>query len=431
LLDDSATTHSDLDFSQWDAVQQTQLVEIPSIPKSDQDRAFLMGVLKDNFVFADLTETELSRMVDAFVQESVPADTLIIQQGDICDADYYFYILASGMVKFLVDGEEVFRNDEPGAAFGELELLYDNFPRAATCQAVQDSVLWKVDQATFRRIVSRYSIEQDRSATKLRQQSPLFRQAEYIDTETLTQLAECLTKVVFRKGESIVSKGDLGEAFYIIQKGTVTVSDIGTGRSPMVDQTLSAGDWFGELELQTGEPRVANVVATSDQVIALAMSKDDYLRLVCPILQPILDRESRKRFLKALPIFANSNSNFTDTELYLLTAKLQELAFETDHVVVDGSKDHADRKLWIIRHGNVSLFDGHSTHHLTRGDYFGDKVRDEGLMDDRCLVYSYRVHVSLTKFCMWNNHFVYVVDQRGVPSSGSYLHQRPDGKSNL
>ena len=364
--------HFDPEYEQLES-QSEALVSIPTFPKSSADASFLKKVLKGNFVFADLSDAELDRLIEAFQQFNVKADDIIIQQGDTSSSEFYFYVLQSGTVKFLIDGEEVFRNDEAGAAFGELELLYD-FPRAATCQAVQDSILWKVDQATFRRVVSRYAVEQDESATDLRHRSPLFAQA---DNETLTQLADRFTTVKFKKDDKIIGKGDLGEVFYIIQEGTVRVTDIGTGTSPLVDQTLSEGDWFGELELKTGEPRVANITAATDRVVTLAMSKDDYLELMCPILQPILDREARKRFLKALPIFSNCNSAFTDIELLLLVDKLKEKTFERQDVVVDGSKDDNQRSLWIIQQGNVSLFDGHATHHLQRGDYFGDKWINE------------------------------------------------------
>ena len=45
----------------------------------------------------------------------------------------------------------------PGMAFGELALLY-NAPRAATIQAKEDSVLWKLDRGTFNHIVKDASV---------------------------------------------------------------------------------------------------------------------------------------------------------------------------------------------------------------------------------------------------------------------------------
>ena len=354
------------------SIKDDDLEQIPSFPKSKDDAAFLTQVLNSNFVFSGLSNDEIHQLVQAFEQKKVSADHVIIKQGDASADGYYFYILQSGVVKFLVDDEEVMRNDEPGNSFGELALLFDS-PRAATCQAVQDSVLWRVGQSAFRRVVSRHAVAQEKPADNLRKISRLF---EDCDTATLRTLSDAFTTVRFKAGEQIITKGDLGELFYVIQSGTVRVRDIGTGTTKMMDQTLTEGDWFGELELKSGEPRVANVVAASD-VVALALDKDRFLELLYPPLLPNFQREIRKRYLKAMPIFANSNSAFSDTELYLLVEKIQEKSFKAGEVVVDGTKSLDHRCLWAIREGNVSLFDGHNTHHLKRGDVFGDKWLNE------------------------------------------------------
>ena len=99
-----------------------------------------------------------------------------------------------------------------------------------------------------------------------------------VESKTLEKLSQSFTNISFKKGDPIITKGDLGEVFYIIQQGAVTVSNIGTGTSVMVDQTLSQGDWFGEQELMTNEPRIANITAATDNVVTLAMSKDDFLK---------------------------------------------------------------------------------------------------------------------------------------------------------
>jgi CRP-like cAMP-binding protein len=210
-------------------------VDIPSYSKTKEEVSFLTSTLQSNFVFSDLSEKEISLLVDAFQKENIKADEIIIRQGDTtCDS---FYILQFGSIKFIKDGEEEVFRCEDGGAFGELELLYD-FPRAVTVQAVQDSTLWKVDQHTFRYLLGRYSVEKEQSAADLRLQSPLF---EDIDSETLSKFAKSFTTVKFKKGDQIITKGDAGEVFYIVQKGSVKVTDIGTGTSPMVDQTLSEG----------------------------------------------------------------------------------------------------------------------------------------------------------------------------------------------
>ena len=341
--------------------------EIPHYEKSTSERDFLALVLKGNFVFSDLSTNEIDRLVDAFDKEALPDHYTIFSQGDK-QADF-FYVLETGLVKFLVDEKEVLRCDD-GSAFGEIELLYD-VARAHTCQTIQPCIVWKVDRVAFRTILRKFATQQEESADLLRQQVPqLFGSC---DTETLNTLARAFTTVKFQKGDYIISKGDLGEVFYVILEGQVQITDIGTGTSPLVDQTLSAGDWFGELEMRRREPRVANVIAASDTVSVLAMGYEDY-QPIQDHLQPLLDQEMRKRFLKALPIFAKSR--FSDMELHLMVQKLQIVKMEEGSVAVDHS--HGGDALSIIRNGNVTLFDGMSTLHLKRGDYFGQDWIVEG-----------------------------------------------------
>lgn len=65
-------------------------------------------------------------------------------------------------------------------------------------------------------------------------------------------------------GITIFSQGDKGDAFYVIQSGTVqVVVEPVPGRQEVV-AVLGAQDGFGEMALLSGEPRSASVVAIAD-----------------------------------------------------------------------------------------------------------------------------------------------------------------------
>lgn len=74
---------------------------------------------------------------------------LIIRQGDAGDC---LYFLEKGNVSFIADGKEVGCCGS-GGSFGELALLYDT-PRAASCMAMTDCQLWKVDREAFQSLLS-------------------------------------------------------------------------------------------------------------------------------------------------------------------------------------------------------------------------------------------------------------------------------------
>jgi CRP-like cAMP-binding protein/small-conductance mechanosensitive channel len=98
--------------------------------------------------------------------------------------------------------------------------------------------------------------------------------------DELQALADTLTFVPYAAGEVIVRQGTPSRWLYIIRSGTVEVrarfdpDGAGPAREHMgVVATLTAPDFFGEMGLLTGEPRNADVVASTD-VECLRIGRD-------------------------------------------------------------------------------------------------------------------------------------------------------------
>jgi small-conductance mechanosensitive channel len=98
---------------------------------------------------------------------------------------------------------------------------------------------------------------------------PIF--APLTDEEICT-LAEASVSRVFAPGEVIVRKGQEGKSMFLIVRGAVAVQ-IPEGAVQRTINNLSAGDFFGEMSLLTGEPRTANVVA-EDETEVLQIRKE-------------------------------------------------------------------------------------------------------------------------------------------------------------
>lgn len=62
------------------------------------------------------------------------------------------------------------------------------------------------------------------------------------------------------------------------------------GKSPLEVKTYKTGDYFGELALIKGEPRAANIIATSDLKV-ISLDRNSFKRLLGP-LEDILKRNS-------------------------------------------------------------------------------------------------------------------------------------------
>lgn len=78
-------------------------------------------------------------------------------------------------------------------------------------------------------------------------------------------LADQLRLAPFAMGEAVTREGDHDDGLYIIVEGHARVR-IGTGLSEREVAHLSAGEFFGEMSLMTGEARTATVVAATDLV---------------------------------------------------------------------------------------------------------------------------------------------------------------------
>ncbi len=84
---------------------------------------------------------------------------------------------------------------------------------------------------------------------------------------TQTELAEIrsILKIIpIRKGETIISEGEVGDCLYIIRSGKAKVVSYLKGNDQIVLSYLTVGDYFGEMSLITGEPRSATVLAEED-----------------------------------------------------------------------------------------------------------------------------------------------------------------------
>lgn len=87
-----------------------------------------------------------------------------------------------------------------------------------------------------------------------------------VDPAGLDRIADRTVEVVFTDGHVIARQGDVGTGFFIISAGGARVV-----RDGKTIATLGPGDFFGELSVLDGLPRVAQVLAQGETTcLALA-----------------------------------------------------------------------------------------------------------------------------------------------------------------
>lgn len=96
--------------------------------------------------------------------------------------------------------------------------------------------------------------------TELLKKIFLFKQFTAMELLDFNRVVESHT---VQPGDTIISQGEIGDALYIIKRGTVDVMLTG-GESPIILTTLSAIDHFGEMALLDDNPRSATVRAATE-----------------------------------------------------------------------------------------------------------------------------------------------------------------------
>ncbi|XP_041987548.1 cAMP-dependent protein kinase type I regulatory subunit isoform X1 [Aricia agestis] len=232
------------------------------VPKDYKTMGALSRAIASNVLFTHLDESERADMFDAMFPVQCLQGETVIRQGDEGDN---FYIVDSGEVEVLVNGEVVTSIGE-GGSFGELALIYGT-PRAATVRARTPLKLWGLDRDSYRRILMGSTIRKRRMYDEFLSRVSILESLE--KWERLT-VADALEPVSFNDGETIVRQGEPGDDFYIIVEGTAVVlqqrgggssAEAGEGGAGEEVGRLGPSDYFGEIALLLDRPRAATVRA--------------------------------------------------------------------------------------------------------------------------------------------------------------------------
>jgi CRP-like cAMP-binding protein len=94
--------------------------------------------------------------------------------------------------------------------------------------------------------------------------------------ETLRRLSDRMVRESVAAGAPVVQEGELGERFYVVLSGMLTVTQEARGERRL----LKPGDYFGEVALTMDMPRTASIRALTPTVVASCDREafDEFLR---------------------------------------------------------------------------------------------------------------------------------------------------------
>jgi CRP-like cAMP-binding protein len=167
-------------------------------------------------------------------------------------------------------------------------------------------------------------------------------------------------------GEILFSRGDPGDALYVVAWGEIAVL------APQEIARLSEGDFFGEIALLADRPRTATVRATVDsQVLAIDRALLSDLVAGSPALLTVLLRFLRERLMGMLaetsPLFAP----FTPLERIGLAARFHFLEIDEGlRIIEEGGKSPG---LFVLLSGEANAVASRRiVAELVSGDTFGE-----------------------------------------------------------
>lgn len=234
----------------------------PEYPKSDEQKERLKATLSKAFMFSHLEDAEFNIIIGATQEVQVEAGSQIIKKGE--DGDTLYVIEAGRFDCSIPDeagGERVVKTCFPGDVFGELALLY-NAPRAATVTATEQSTTWSLDRDTFSNVVKEAAQNKRNRYDAFLSKVPLL---EQMDPYERAQLADALRVEPIEEGQTIVSQGEVGDKFYIVEEG-----DLAALKDGYQVMNYAEGDYFGELALLRDTTRAATVTAkTASKLLSI------------------------------------------------------------------------------------------------------------------------------------------------------------------
>eukprot|EP01083_Nonionella_stella_P264950 898093_1 len=243
-------------------------MKMPAVEAKPQETVeWILECVSDNLLFLKLDRDQKERVVQRMVLVKVAKGKALIRQGDTNAQT--FYVTDRGTFDILVDGVKVGQYKR-GGCFGELALLYDS-PRAATILATSTAAVWEVNRNAFR----------NHANVNFLKRMDLFKS---LLREELYLVADALELTKHKKGSVIIAEGEVGDKFYIIQRGVCEWS-----KSDGQCGDISAPGFFGERALRTKAKRAATITAKTN-VTLYEMTKGDFESLLGPVIEIVDDK---------------------------------------------------------------------------------------------------------------------------------------------
>ncbi|CAH1108714.1 unnamed protein product [Psylliodes chrysocephalus] len=239
--------------------------DVKIFPKTTEEESEIYSALQQNeFLSNILQEKRYQKFISCMYKQTVEAGEIIIKEGEMGS---FVYISCTGSYEIIIGNDTVVTFNDV-RVFGELAILY-SAQRHATVKALENGSIWVLDNHTFKILIIKSTMEEQEEMVSFLKNVPKLNTAP---TENLYQVANLFKLEFFKSNTKIFEQCELGDKFYIIRAGTVTME-----RDNEKVEELTKGRYFGEVALLKDEFRQSTVTANPPGVECLTLVRHEFI----------------------------------------------------------------------------------------------------------------------------------------------------------
>lgn len=258
-------------------------------------------------LFAGLSAPQMREMVIDATLHVVDRGAVIFGKNDYTDT---FWSIIEGSVDIeMSEGRSI--TLEQGNFFGEMGLISGRRRTATARAGARGAFLIETPRKQMLKLLASVtSVRRTLDETFMLRalQTSIFPE---VDPAFLQSLVTKATPKNFRKGEILFKEGEIGDALYVIRKGSVKISRKHRSGADVTQTYIAAGNFVGEMALMSREdlPRSATVSAAVG-CETIIIKKTDFLELLeqFPAVQQRLAQKVEERRVENMTTDWNQQS---------------------------------------------------------------------------------------------------------------------------
>jgi len=393
-----------------------------AVKKYDEQTEEVIGLLRAVPLLSNLERSELASIARNLTDVHFEQGEYLMKKGEAGDR---FFIITDGCADVLGGntGNDRIATLEPRDYCGEQALLKD-CKRNATIRAKMQCTCLSLDREQFKKIfgeqsdvrfakrdakrgaiamedMDAFTIDETRDTVKSEEVMNALLDAvqtnllfENLAMEQKRNAVKHMYREDVKSGTKLISQGEQGDRFYVVQSGTFEVSVYGVG---VVENIAEPWKCTGELALIYNAPRAATVTATSNAVV-WAIDRGTFRKAL--MIQRLAATKKNVGFLKRVELLRPLLS----TELALVDQALIEKQYHVGQIVFNQG-DVGD-KFYIIKSGTAEGIrtaedKSEERFDLTVGNFFGERA----LLKNEPRTASIKAKSDMTVLCLSRNEF--------------------------